>query len=776
MYDKFPYGTRMTQIFYDIARIFHYIISENQLNPCHLRSIFNVKVKFVVHPLGIMADKNVKNVLLIFAFSVFIVLKLIAQHSAPDNIEAFKTQEKIKFDGKLDEPLWQKAPHISNFTQRDLDYGKPITERTEVAVIYDNNTLYFGIWCYQKDIDKIVAKNLEWDFKYWEDDNFRMLIGPFNDNRNGYLFIINPNGARADIQIYDGEDGNKDWNGVWDVKTSITSEGWFAEVYIPFSTLQFKNDNVLNWALNFERDIVSENEQALWQGWSRDYSIYAIVNAGKLSDIKNIDYAQRFELKPYLLSGWQYNKTEGNNYPVKYGADLNVNLTPTLKLNLTGFTDFAQVEVDRIPVNLSRFSIYYPEKRQFFLEGYNFFEFYLGDRNQGFYTREIGIENGKQVPIIAGARLFGKVGRKNIAFLNIQEAATDTIPTTNNTVFRYKQDIGKQSYVGGIFTNRINKTSSNQVLGLDATYQTSDFLKNKNLVVSGKISTSTENFTLQKNALTYRLFIDYPNDLIDNFMAIGSMQKSFNPELGYLRRTNYDSYSWYFRVTPRVFTKYGIKQLLLKPWGFTLYNTHSTGEMESFSNETRPLGAVFNSGERFEVNLIQSFDRLDNIFELTDEISVPAGKYWMYNYELQFETYRARRIWIGLLYNMGGFYSGKIKTFKSELGINVNKHLNLTGSYSLNEVSLPNGNVVTQEVASYFNYAFTPNLNLSLFAQFNSLDEILIYNFRLHWIPKVGSDFYFVYNIGYEDPIKKIDYLKPQTTAAVAKLVYRFIF
>jgi len=723
-----------------------------------------------------MPNRNVKNTFLFFAYLILFISKLLAQHSEHKKITAFKTQEKIKFDGKLDEPLWQTVPHISNFTQRDLNFGKPITEHTEVAVIYNNNTIYFGIWCYQKNPKKIVAKNMEWDFDYQTDDNFQILIGPYNDNRNAYLFIVNPNGARADIQIYNGEDGNEDWNGVWDVKTSITSKGWFAEIYIPFSTLQFKNDSILNWAINFERDIASENEQALWQGWSRDYSIYAVVNAGTLSGIKNIDYAQKFELKPFLLSGLQYTKNKENKFRVKYGADLNINLSPTLKLNLTSFTDFAQVEVDRIPVNLSRFSIYYPEKRQFFLEGYNFFEFYLGDRNQGFYTREIGLENGKQLPIIAGARLFGKTGRKNIGFLNIQEAAMDTIPSTNNTVFRYKQDIGKQSYIGGIFTNKINKLSSNQVIGLDAAFQTSDFLNNKNLVVSGTISTSTDHFTFQKNALSYRLFIDYPNDLIDNFIAIGSMQKNFKPKLGYIRRSDYDSYSWYFRITPRVLTKYGIKQLRLKPWGFTLYNTHSTGKMESFSNETRPLGAVFNSGESFEVNLIQNFDRLDHVFKLTNDIDIPTGEYWMFNYELQFATYNARRIWISLLFNIGGFYSGKIKTFKSKLGINVSKHLNLTESYSLNLIHLPQGKVATQEITSYLNYTFTPNLNLSLFAQFNSLDEIMFYNFRLHWIPKVGSDLYFVYNIGYNDPLKRIDFLKPQTSDAVVKLVYRFIF
>lgn len=717
-----------------------------------------------------------KKIIVFVFFMTVVYLQVFSQHSEPSVLQAYKIESKIKFDGVLSEPAWQKAMHISNFTQRDLNFGEPVSERTETAVLYDKNTLYIGIWCYQNDPSKIVAKNLNGDFDYQSDDNFQIIISPFNDNRNGYLFVINPNGARADIQVYGGEDGNEDWNGVWDAKTTITSEGWFAEIYIPFTTLQFKNGLVLDWDINFERDIVSKNEQSLWQGWSRDNSIFAVTNAGELTGLKEIGFAKRFEFKPYGLAGWQHREGEKNSHPLKAGANLNVYLSPTLKLNLTSFTDFAQVESDKIPVNLSRFSVFYPEKRQFFLEGYDMYNYYLGDRNNAFYSRQIGVEDGEQVPIIAGVRLYGKVGKNNIGFLNIQEGKTDSVSSTNNTVLRYKHDIGEQSYIGGIFTNKINNKTSNQIFGLDASYQTSKFLKDKNLVVSGSFTASTEYFKHQKNAITYRAYVDYPNDFIDNFMAIASMQGNFNPELGYVRRTNYDSYSWYFRISPRVFTQYGVKRLTLKPWGFTAYYTHSTGELESFRNETRPLGAVFQTGDRFEINLIQSFDRLDNTFELTDDISIPKGKYWMYKYELQVETFQGRRVWAFLLYNWGGFYTGKIKTFELELGLNINKHLNINGEYLINFVSLPEGDVVTNEVSLYLNYAFSTKLNLSLFSQYNDLDQVMMYNFRLHWIPKVGSDFYLVYNIGYEDRIKEIEYLKPQTTDAAVKLVYRFVF
>jgi len=718
-----------------------------------------------------------KKIKIIIAF-IFIInsYPLLAQHNSPSSIQAYFTTEKINFDGVLDDSLWQKTTTVSNFTQRDLNYGEPITERTEVAVAYSKTNLYIGVWCYQKDPSTIVAKFMNTDFDYESDDNFQVMISPFDDNRTGYLFVINPNGARADILIFGGEDGNEDWNGVWDVKTTINEKGWFAEMIIPFNTLQFKTSNVLDWALNFERDIVSENEQALWQGWSRDNCIFSVVKAGRLNSLKDISYAKKFELKPYVLAGIHSDDINGTNFPLKAGGDLNVYLSPTLKLNLTTSTDFAQVEADEIPVNLSRFSVYYPEKRQFFLEGYDMFSYYLGDRNHAFYTREIGIENGKQLPIIMGVRLFGKLANNSIGFLNIQEAAIDTIPSTNNTVFRIKHDIGKQSYIGGIFTNVINTKHSNQVIGIDAAFQSSEFLNDKNISFNAKLTTSLEDFNAQKDAMTYRISMDYPNDLIDNFMAVGSMYKNFNPELGYIRRTDYNSYSWYLRIAPRWFTKYSVKRLLLKPWGFTIYQTQSTGELESFNNEVRPLGAVFKSGERFEVNFIQNYDRIDEEFELTDNISIPIDKYMMYNYELQFETYQARRIWIALSYNWGDFYTGKIKTFESSLGFNINKHFNIDGVYARNVVELPQGTVYTNEVSSYFNFAFTTKLNLSLFAQYNDLDEIMIYNIRLHWIPKIGSDFYFVYNIGYDEPIKQIDYLKPNTTDAVMKLVYRITF
>src|SRR5215207_4267976 len=405
---------------------------------------------------------GIKYILSMVAFLGMHCLITHARHSTPDTIQAI-TVDKINFDGKLDEPVWLTAQAISNFTQRELDFGKPATEPTKVAVVYDNLALYIGVWCYQSR-DKIVAKFLQRDFEFDTEDNFEVIISPFNDKRNGYLFVINPNGARADLLVSGQESSNINWNGVWDAKTSITDEGWFAEIRIPFNTLQFKRELVHTWAINFERNIRYKKEQVLWQGWDRNYEIENIAQAGTLKGIGNIGYAKYFELKPYGLAGFEKRQGQETKYPGKLGGDLNINLSPTFKLNLTANTDFAQVEADKIAVNLTRFNLFYPEKRQFFLEGYQNYQFNLGGSNEAFYTRKIGIEDFQPISIIAGGRMFRKVGKNSIGLLNLQTAATGNVPTTNNTVVRYKRNIGNQSYIGAIVTSKNNNNISNQVL------------------------------------------------------------------------------------------------------------------------------------------------------------------------------------------------------------------------------------------------------------------------------------------------------------------------
>jgi hypothetical protein len=333
-------------------------------------------------------------------------------------------------DGKLDEPEWELAEKVSNFTQRELNNGEPATELTIAAVLYSETSIYIAGWCYESEASKVTAKYMKRDFPYWEDDNFEVIFDTFLDKRNGYVFVVNPNGARADVQITDeGKGFNIDWNGVWNAAVFRDSTGWFVEMEIPFSTLRFADKEEQIWGVNFERNIRRKSEAVFWQGWSRDYDFEHVSHAGTLLGIRNIRPHNTIELLPFVTSGYQYS-TNDETFVKKFGGDINYLITPTLKLNLTANTDFAQVESDRLEVNITRFSLYYPEKRGFFLEGKHFFEFNIDSRAQVFYSRRIGINNGREVPIIAGARIMGKEGRNNIGFLSIQTSSIDSIPTS----------------------------------------------------------------------------------------------------------------------------------------------------------------------------------------------------------------------------------------------------------------------------------------------------------------------------------------------------------
>ncbi len=701
---------------------------------------------------------------------------LFAQKSSPNKIFANPIVKKIKLDGEINELDWQQSSIISNFTQREPSFGEPASEKTQVALSYSSTTLYIAVWCFQKPTTKIVAKSLQRDFDSNGEDNFKIVINPFNDKRTGYEFIVNPFGARRDLLIASSEDTSSDWNGVWDATSTITNDGWFVEIEIPFNTLKFKNSKQQIWGINFERNITAKNETDRWQGWSRDFSLENFTSAGTVVGLKNISYSKKFELKPYILGGWNLKDNQKSYTSLgKVGADLNYNITPTLKLNLTVNTDFAQVESDVFQVNLTRFNVYYPEKREFFLEGAGNFNFYIGNGNSLFYSRNIGIENSQTVNVLGGARLFGKIGKNTIGFLSLQTSATKNIPTVNNSVFRYKYDIGSQSYIGGIITSKINDNHQNLVIGIDGKYAVSSFLKNKNLIAAASISSSFPDGQKITDAFAYRLFVDYPNDLIDNFIGISSVQKNFSPELGFLSRSNFESFTWNLRFTPRWFTNLGIRKMVFKPWQYTIYRTQTTHELESYFNESRPLGFILKSGDAFEFNLQQSYDRIDEPFNLSDAISITKGKYHMHAYEFQIESFQGRKFFTELLYRNGTFYDGKIKKIAILLGLNVNKHLNTTVQYENNQLKINGVNENIQQLISTLSYAFNTKFDISLLGQYNSEEDQLLTNFRIHWIPKIGSDFYFVWNNGYV-PIKQADYLKPTINNGAAKLIWRFTF
>lgn len=714
-----------------------------------------------------------KQILFLFLILVF-SFKLYSQHSKPDTLIALFSNEQIILDGKLNEACWQKAPLIENFTQREQTEGAPATERTRVAVVYSTNEIYFGIWCYDSEPNKLSAQQMARDFNWGSDDNFEIMISTFNDNRNGYLFVTNPNGARADVWVGDeGHDFNKDWNGVWDVAVDVNDEGWFVEMVIPFSTLKFKKDSLQTWGINFERNIRRKKEQLMWQGWSRLYDVEKISQGGKLSGIKNIRQGSKIEIKPYLLSGIQFFE-ENTTTTTKVGGEVNFDITPTLKLNFSINTDFAQVESDRQQINLSRFSLYYPEKRQFFLEGKNYYDMNLG-RSQLFYSRRIGIDDETEVPIIGGVRMFGKLNKTNIGIMSIQTSSKDSIPTTNYTVIKVKQDIWKQSSIGVIAMQKYSGEHYNRVYGANFVYSTSELFGEKNLVTGASFAISDTKAmdgeeSPNKNNFAYNLFINYPNDLIDFRAGLHMVKADFNPEMGYFRRKNYQVFYSELEIKPRFKKLPFLRNMTFVPFDMRYYINDETKKMESFFYEWKPLGFTTMSGESFEFAVKHSFDKPDEDFELIDDVIIPADGYWDNRFEAEFSTFKGRKISGEISVSIGEFYTGSRQEIQLNLNFNLNKRLNIGLDWERNYLQFPEKSLKTDGIGGRIDYSFNPKFQSSLFAQWNNEDNIILLNYRINWIPEIGSFFYFVIN----QEISTDGKIKLERTTIMAKLIWRF--
>lgn len=700
---------------------------------------------------------------------------LIGQHSNPETLEAKYCNESIKLDGKLNESCWLNATFIENFTQREQNEGAPATEKTWIAVVYNDNEIYFGIWCFDSEPDKISAQKMARDFIWGSDDNVEIMISTFNDNRNGYLFVTNPNGALADVWVGDeGKDFNKDWNGVWDVAVERNEKGWFVEMVIPFSTLKFKKDSTQIWGINFERNIRRKKEQLLWQGWSRLYDVEKISQGGKLLGIKNIKQGKKIEFLPYILGGFEFSESQTSSTS-KIGGEVNFDITPTLKLGVTVNTDFAQVESDRQQINLSRFSIFYPEKRQFFLEGKNYYDMDVGRVNL-FYSRRIGIEESNEVPIIGGMRFFGKLNKTSIGIMSIQTYAKDNIASTNYSVIKVKQDIFKQSSIGIISTQKYSNNNYNRVFGTNFTYSSSDIFGGKNLIVGGAVAVSdTKNIgeaeDLNADNLSYNVFLNYPNDVIEFDLGFTSVQSGFNPEMGYARRNNYQMFNTELQFNPRFKKLPFFRNLIFKPIDLKYYINEKTKEIETIDYEWRPIGFVTKSGESFEFNVQHIFDKPTEDFELIDDIYIPAGEYWNNRVEVQFETFRGRKIVGEINTNIGEFYTGDRQELELSTSFNFNKHLNVSLDWQRNYIQISQQSFITDELGGRVDYAFNPKLETSVFAQWNNEDDNLLVNYRMNWIPKIGSYFYFVVNQEFDTNHG----IKLKRTTILGKLIWRFV-
>jgi hypothetical protein len=672
-------------------------------------------------------------------------------------------------DGLLEDEVWRHGITMNDFLQQEPVPGGNPSLRTEFKIIYDEENLYLSVMCFDDEPEKIIAREMKWDGFISADDNIKLIFDTFNDDRSAYWFGTNPLGAQNDALLtgFEMKDFNEDWDGVWEVECAILDNGWSAEFRFPFSIFKFHDKQNQVWGFNILRAIRRKNEEVLWTSIGRNLGLLKIAEAGDLTGIDNIKRGNPVYLMPYFSVGAQF--VDGDKkYLAEPGLDIKYGITETLSLDVTINTDFSQVESDRARINLSRFPLFFPENREFFLEGNRTFDFNLGGNNNLFYSRKIGISGGQEVPIIGGAKLVGRMGDFEIGLIDMQTAEKSGEPSTNFGTARIKYDLLNQSYAGFMVTNKLTKDKHTSSLGGDFRFSFNDFLGDKNLIIQSSIARSDlQNGS--KNSWAGNFFIDYPNDLIDTYLRYRFIQSNFDPEIGFVSRHGYQQIVYDLEISPRI-NSGGIKKLQFEPIESSMIFS-GNGVLQSAEFSVSPLGIEFDSGDEIGIGIHRTFDRPDEDFEIFDTTKVKAGSYWYTTYGIGFETSPMRMVYGELDFITGGYYNGSRSELEGRVTFTVNKNLTIGGDFTYNHIKINNSVLNTSEVGARLAYTFSKHVNSSVFTQWNNEINEMNINYRFNWKPKIGSDFYLVVNqlLSTENKIRSKD------ITILAKFVWMFV-
>src|SRR3989441_3560255 len=552
--------------------------------------------------------------------------------------EATYIDHAPRLDGTLDDQLWQSAKVITDFRQREPNEGEPATEKTEVRILYTRRAVYFGIHCFDSNPSRIIASELRRDVSQDLDDHFEILIDSNHDRRGGYVFQVNPLGTQMDGLIVEEQRDNSDldfdtgWDGVWSSNARIVGDGWTITIEIPFTTLNFTHSTEVLWGLNFKRFIRRKNEEDLWRAYRRTFGITKVSQAGDLRGIENIGSGRLFVVKPYALA--QYDRQTGQDakFPLTGGVDVKYGLTSNLVLNLTGNTDFADTEVDLEPFNLTPFKVFIPEKRQFFLENAGVFNFDIGDQDQLFFSRQIGINpvTGQQVPINGGARLTGTFGRMEVGVMEVDTRSSGPNPYANYAVARLKESLWAGSYIGvmGIDKRSGNiQDSFNQTGGVDTR-----LIFFKDWFVDAHMA-GTQSPGYPSGASDVGASLSYRSNWLDGIFERRKIGPNFNPEVGFIERTdsNETSGDLTLKVRPKI---NGVREVQFE--GFILHapDTHNVVQTQEWQGTFR---ADFNNGAYTDDDIVDVFtQRITTPFHIYKNVFIPNGLYHFARHQLTY--------------------------------------------------------------------------------------------------------------------------------------------
>ncbi len=680
----------------------------------------------------------------------------ILEEANTRRIRVHRTTEPIEVDGRLDETSWSEADVAADFRQQEPNEGAPASEKTEVRLLFDDKNLYVGIYAFDSDPARINSRELVRDANFDNDDKVEVLLDTYHDHRNAYRFAVNPLGTQQDALITDeGRDLNLSWDAPWISAGRIDHTGWVAEIAIPLTTLRF-TEGASTWGLNFARIVRRKNEENLWTSWQRSFGLERVSQAGELTGVEYIKRRRLLEIKPYATGGWREGVPLGrpgfdSGVQAKAGLEVaKIGITPSLTAEFTGNPDFGQAEVDAQIVNLTRFSVFFPEKRDFFLENAGIFLFGRGGANQLFFTRRIGLtDDGAPVPIDYGAKITGKVGPYNVGFFQVQtrelgdRTSEFVVPRQQFTIARVKRDILERSYIGAMFVNRQGATSAtgtsyNRAAGVDAEFNLTRHYQLKAFLMG----TATPG--VRSSFLSGRIDSRFENDLWEFITVYEDIGSNFNPEVGFVARKAIRQYYGQLAYKPRPRFLPFVRQMEFDAQleYFSDRRNNLVSRRIEFSWETE----FKNSSELSFRPVEQLTDVLTEPFEIRRGIVIPPGTYHFNRSRTSYNSDTSKKLVLTGEYEWGHFYGGKRDEITAGATFRPNAHLLFDFTNSFNSVRLPQGEFTTNLFAGRVNYNFSRKLLTSALMQLNSAARLTAINIRFRYIYRPNSDLFIIYN------------------------------
>ena len=677
--------------------------------------------------------------------------------------------ESIKIDGFLNEAAWTRAIPAKDFIQQDPRNGEPSTERTEVRILFNKKSLFMGVMCYDSEPKKLRRNQMQRDATLPNDDRFMWVLDPFLNGTSGYFFETNPSGVMSDALISGvsasfGANQVRGWDGIWYERVHRDEKGWSIEIEIPFQTLAF-DSKAPAWGINFQRTIRRKNEESYWTGWDRNNNLQRMNNGGVLEGISDVSQGKGIMVQPYAIGKFQEAPGPPNtgtnvvnpNIKGTFGGDIIYSITPKLKSTFTFNTDFAETEVDQRQVNLTRFNLFFPERRTFFLEGANFLQFARENDNviTPYFSRNIGLSSDLSPQRInLGAKVTGQVGAYDIGFLQVQTAKSGNLNGENFTVFRGRRRFFKQSYIGTIFTRRDVRDSplvdDRYTAGADFSLSTSRFHGNNNLDFTAFYLWNSVNplRTFQPVAGAgqgaYGVRVDFPNDRWSGRFAFRELQQNWNPAVGFVSRVNVRNYFPQFAYSLRPHNN-----LLVRRYIFSAFMDLYT-DLNNVTR-TRTLDAqIFymelQTGDSIQFHVVPSYESPERDFQISRGVILAKDRPYSFTHGyMTILTSGRRRISANNRFEAGEFYSGTRKQWLSNLSVRPRAGVSLIADYEWNKVRLKEGNFSTALYRFTSNTQFSPFTSFSNIVQYDNVSRILGWQSRFRYILKPGNDLYLVY-------------------------------